>query len=94
MAGITPSPSESNPSGQYATKDLKDLKDLRCQLLDLADSLKQFAAIAPPDSADLDGLQQARTRIQQMPYEHLNRLRNGISPSKMGHTGCAGEGGG
>ncbi len=43
--------------------------------------MEQFATLAPPGLVDSDSLQQAKTQIQQMPYQSLNALRRGLSPS-------------
>jgi len=79
-AGLAPTTAETNPSGQYSTPDLDDL---RAQLLKLGDTIEQFSTLAPPDSVDLDSLHQAESQIKQMPYQQLNLLRAGLSPSKI-----------
>src|SRR5215472_10046379 len=79
-AGLAPEGSEVNPSGQYSTQQLEEM---RAQLMNLADAVEQTGALAPPNLVDMDSLRQARTQIQTMPYEHLNTLRKGISPSKL-----------
>lgn len=61
-----------------------DVEELRTQLLGLADTVQQFAALAPSDLVDLDSLENAKAQIQEMPYAQLNTLRQGISPSKIG----------
>lgn len=76
-AGVGAGP---NAGVQYATGDLEDM---RSQLLNLEDVLEQFAPLAPPNTVDLNSLRQAKTRIQQMPYQHLNSLRRGLSPTGM-----------
>jgi hypothetical protein len=79
-AGLRPSAAELSPSGQYAPQDLENL---RAELLNLADTVRDFAAGAPPDAVDLDGLQEAKAQIQQMSYHDLNVLRQGVSPSRV-----------
>jgi len=79
-AGLVPTQAETNPSGQYSAQDLEDLRAL---LLKLGDTVEQFAILAPPDSVDLDSLHQAESQIRQMPYQQLNALRKGLSPSKI-----------
>ncbi|HEY2013120.1 MAG TPA: hypothetical protein VGH38_06430 [Bryobacteraceae bacterium] len=79
-AGLAPTTAERAPSGQYSAHDLEDL---RSQLVSLADTIQDFGAMAPPQLVDLDGLAQARSQIQQMPYKDLNSLRQGLSPSKI-----------
>jgi hypothetical protein len=59
------------------------LEDLRTQLLNLTDAVQQMGALAPSGVADMSGLQQARSQIQQMPYKQLNTLRQGLSSSKL-----------
>jgi hypothetical protein len=78
---LAPAPGEQSPTGQYSSVELEQT---RAQLLDLADTVQQFAALAPPDLVDLDSLNTARAQIQQMPYQQLNTLRQGMSPSKIG----------
>ena len=80
MAGLAPTAAERDPSGQYAPQDLEEL---RTQLLNLADTVEQFAPLAPPDVVDLDSLREAKAQIQQMSVQQLNTLRQGISPSKI-----------
>jgi hypothetical protein len=80
MAGLAPTAAERDPSGQYAPQDLEEL---RTQLLNLADTVEQFAPLAPPDLVDLDSLREAKAQIQQMSAQQLNTLRQGISPSKI-----------
>jgi hypothetical protein len=79
-AGLAPEGSEVSPSDQYSTQQLEEM---RAQLMNLADAVEQTAALAPPNLVDADSLRQARMQIQTMPYEHLNTLRKGISPSKL-----------
>jgi hypothetical protein len=79
-AGLRPSAAELAPLGQYAPQDLENL---RAELLNIADAVRDFAAVAPPDAVDLAGLQEAKGQIQQMSYRDLNVLRQGISPSKV-----------
>ena len=79
-AGLAPEGSEVNASGQYSPQDLEDL---RTQLMNLTDAVQQMGTLAPSGAVDMSGLQQARTQIQQMPYEQLNTLRKGLSPSKL-----------
>jgi hypothetical protein len=79
-AGLAPEGAEVNPSGQY---NPQDLEDLRSQMMNLTDAVEQMGVLAPSGVVDMSGLQQVRTQIQQMSYEHLNTLRKGISPSKM-----------
>ena len=76
--GLSSSLAEANPSNQFSTPDLEDL---RTQLLSLEDTMEQFATLAPPGLLDNDSLQQAKTQIQQMPYQSLNALRRGLNPS-------------
>src|SRR5215471_3131650 len=79
-AGLSPEGSEVNPSGQYSTQQLEEM---RAQLMNLADAVEQTASLAPPNLVDMDSLRQVRVQIQAMPYEHLNTLRKGISPTKL-----------
>lgn len=69
---------EANPPAQYPTEELEAV---RTQLLNLESALEQLSGAAPANSVDLASLQQARAGIQQMPYEHLNALRKGLTPS-------------
>src|SRR5215471_5891520 len=80
MSGLAPTDAERSPSGQYSSADLENL---RAQLVKLSNTVEQFAALAPPDLVDLDSLHQAQSQIQQMPYQTLNTLRQGLSPSKI-----------
>ncbi len=80
VAGLAPTAAEQVPSGQYPTQALEEL---RAELLNLSDSVQEFADLAPPDLVDSDSLQEARVQIQQMPPQYLNALRQGISPSKL-----------
>jgi hypothetical protein len=79
--GLLPTSSETSSSGTYSTPELEEL---RTQLLNLGSAVEEFAAIAPPNLVDMDSIRQAKTQIQQMPYEFLNNLRKGVSPSKVG----------
>jgi len=80
LKSLAPEASERSPTGQYSSVELEQT---RTQLLDLTDTLQQFAAFAPPDYVDLDSLKSARGQIQQMSLRQLNGIRQGISPSKM-----------
>ena len=77
---LAPDPAQQPPGGQHP---LQSLEDLRSELLSLADSVQQFAALAPAELFDADSLQQARVQIQQMPAESLNTLRKVIDPAKL-----------
>src|SRR5260370_29092798 len=79
-AGLAPSAAESARSGQYPPQDLENL---RAEILNIADAVRDFAAVAPPDAIDLDGLQEAKAQIQRMSYRDLNVLRKVISPAKV-----------
>src|SRR6267154_1852481 len=74
--GLAPSRLEQSPSGQYSAQDLEAL---RSELLNLADSVQEFAALAPSDLVDASSLADARVQIQQMSPRYLNSLRQGIS---------------
>jgi hypothetical protein len=75
--GFPPRTVQTQPL-QYS---LESMEDLRTQLLSIADSVKQLAAIAPTNAAELEKLAEARTQIQEMSYQQLNVLRRGITPS-------------
>jgi hypothetical protein len=77
---LAPNPAEQVPSGQYPQQTLEDL---RGELLNLADSVQEFAALAPPGLIDTTNLQQAKGLILQMSSHDLNALRKGIDPSKL-----------
>jgi hypothetical protein len=78
--GLAPDPAESVGVGTYPQQTLEDL---RGELLNLADSVQDFAALAPPEVVDTSSLLQARGQIQQMSTQYLNALRKGIDPSKL-----------
>ena len=80
MLGLAPSPAETPVGGQYSPHTLEDL---RAELLNIADSVQEFAAFAPAQLVDTDSLQQARAQIQQMPPQFLNTLRKVIDPAKL-----------
>jgi len=80
MLGLAPSPAETPVGGQYSPQTLEDL---RAELLNIADSVQEFAAFAPAQLVDTDSLQQARAQIQQMPPQFLNTLRKVIDPAKL-----------
>ncbi len=80
MYRLAPDPAEQVAGGQYPPQTLEDL---RRELLNLADSVQEFAALAPAELVDIDSLQQARLQIQQMPPEYLNTLRKTIDPAKL-----------
>ena len=80
MLGLAPSPAETPVGGQYSPQTLEDL---RAELLNMADSVQEFAAFAPAQLVDTDSLQQARAQIQQMPPQFLNTLRKVIDPAKL-----------
>lgn len=77
---LAPDPAQQPPGGQHP---LQSLEDLRSELLSLADSVQEFAGLAPADLFDTDSLQQARVQIQQMPAQSLNTLRQVIDPAKL-----------
>ncbi len=77
---LAPDPAQQPPGGQHP---LQSLEDLRSELLSLADSVQEFAGLAPADLVDTDSLQQARVQIQQMPAQSLNTLRQAIDPAKL-----------
>ena len=77
---LAPDPAQQPPGGQHP---LQSLEDLRSELLSLADSVQQFAGLAPAELFDADSLQQARVQIQQMPAQSLNTLRKAIDPAKL-----------
>jgi hypothetical protein len=80
MVGLAPNPAERPVGGQYSPQTLEDL---RVELLNIADSVQEFAAFAPAQLVDTDSLQQARAQIQQMPPQFLNTLRKVIDPAKL-----------
>ncbi len=77
---LAPDPAQQPPGGQHP---LQSLEDLRSELLSLADSVQEFAGLAPAELFDADSLQQARVQIQQMPAQSLNTLRKAIDPAKL-----------
>src|SRR6266568_826552 len=77
---LAPDPAQQVPVGQHP---LQSLEDLRSELLSLADSVQEFAGLAPAELFDADSLQQARVQIQQMPAQSLNTLRKAIDPAKL-----------
>ncbi len=77
---LAPDPAQQPPGGQHP---LQSLEDLRSELLSLADSVQEFAGLAPAELFDADSLQQARVQIQQMPAQSLNTLRKAIDPGKL-----------
>jgi hypothetical protein len=77
---LAPNPAEQVPSGQYPQQTLEDL---RSEVLNLADSVQEFAMLAPPGLVDTTNLQQAKGLILQMSSHDLNALRKGIDPSKL-----------
>ncbi len=77
---LAPNPGEQVPSGQYPQQTLEDL---RGEVLNLVDSVQEFAALAPPGLVDTTDLQQARGLILQMSSQDLNALRKGIDPSRL-----------
>jgi len=77
---LAPDPTEQLAGGQYPPQTLEDL---RSELLNLADSVQEFAAFAPAQLVDTDSLQRARAQIQQMPAQYLNTLRKVIDPAKL-----------
>ncbi len=77
---LAPDPAQQPPGGQHP---LQTLEDLRGELLSLADSVQEFAGLAPAELFDADSLQQARVQIQQMPAQSLNTLRKVIDPAKL-----------
>jgi hypothetical protein len=77
---LAPDPAEPGGGGVYPQQTLEDL---RGELLNLADSVQEFAALAPPELVDTSTLRQARGQIQQMSTQYLNALRKGIDPSKL-----------
>ncbi len=79
--GLAPAPGE--PVGAGGMYPQQTLEDLRGELLNLADSVQEFAALGPADLVDTVGLQQARDQIQQMSIQNLNVIRKGIDPSKL-----------
>jgi hypothetical protein len=81
LSAFAPPPGDRPASGQYSAQELEDL---RTQLLELADTIQDMSAIAHKDSIDLSGLAEARAQIQAAPYQNLNRLRLGISPTRIG----------
>jgi hypothetical protein len=78
--GIALRPAEQIAGGQYPQQALEDL---RGEILNLADGVQEFAALAPPGLVDTTNLQQARGLILQMSSRDLNALRKGIDPSKL-----------
>src|SRR5713226_10256220 len=80
MLALAPDPAQQPPGGQHP---LQTLEDLRGELLSLADSVQEFAGLAPAELFDADSLQQARVQIQQMPAQSLNTLRKVIDPAKL-----------
>ncbi len=80
MLALAPDPAQQPPGGQHP---LQTLEDLRGELLNLADTIREFAAYAPAELVDTDSLQQARVQIQQMPAQSLNTLRQAIDPAKL-----------
>src|SRR6266849_11004258 len=54
---LAPDPAQQVPVGQHP---LQTLEDLRGELLNLADTIREFAAYAPAELVDTDSLQQAR----------------------------------
>src|SRR6266849_10102602 len=77
---LAPDPAQQPPGGQHP---LQTLEDLRGELLNLADTIREFAGLAPAELVDTDSLQQARVQIQQMPAQSLNTLRQAIDPAKL-----------
>ncbi len=77
---LAPDPAQQVPVGQHPPQALEDL---RGELLSLADSVQEFAGLAPAELVDTDSLQQARVQIQQMPAQSLNTLRRAIDPAKL-----------
>src|SRR5258708_21969283 len=61
--GLAPNPEDRIPSGQYPQQTLEDL---RTELINLADSVLEFSALAPKELVDAEGLRTARAQIQQM----------------------------
>jgi hypothetical protein len=78
--GIALRPAEQIAGGQYPQETLEDL---RGELLNLADSVQEFAALSPTGLIDTTSLQQARGQILQMSSQELNALRKAIDPSKL-----------
>src|SRR6266568_3853318 len=77
---LAPDPAQQVPVGQHPPQALEDL---RGELLSLADSVQEFAGLAPAELVETDSLQQARVQIQQMPAQSLNTLRRAIDPAKL-----------
>src|SRR3989442_780758 len=80
MYRLAPDPAEQPAGGLYPPQTLEGL---RVELLNLADTVHEFAALAPAELVDTDSLQQAKVQIQQMPAQVLNALRRGIDPLKL-----------
>ena len=62
IGGLAPTPGERSATGQYSTVALEQF---RTQLVDLADTVQQFAALAPSELVDLESLATAKAQIQQ-----------------------------
>src|SRR5262249_24374278 len=78
--GIALRTAEQIAGGQYPQQTLEDL---RGELLNLADSVQEFAALSPTGLVDTTSLEQARGQILQMSSQELNALRKAIDPSKL-----------
>lgn len=57
--------------------------DLRSELLNLADTVQQFAEIAPFGLVDSEALKEAKLQIQQMSAHDMEVIGKGIDPVKL-----------
>lgn len=57
--------------------------DLRSELLNLADTVQQFAEIAPAGLVNSEALQEAKLLIQQMSAHELEVIGKGVDPVKL-----------
>jgi hypothetical protein len=77
-----PSHAQSSRTAQISYSQ-PELEQLRTELLNLADAVQSFSAVAPKELFDAQRMQAARAQIQQMSPEQLNVLRQGFDPSKI-----------
>src|SRR5262249_24833093 len=83
MIGVTPQAGQKKEPGtrqeQYSQEELAQL---RSALLDLANSIKDLAELAP-GHFDIGKFDEATKQIADLSDAQLGRLRNGLNPAKM-----------
>ena len=78
--GLAPDPAENLLGGQYPPQTLEDL---RVELLNLADTVQEFAPFIPHGRFNSDSLLLARAQIEQMPLQTIQGLRKVIDPARL-----------